>query len=729
MLLSLAACGGGGGGGGSDDDSGSNGNAPDPITLRYAFVVNDSGAVSRYAVDRDSGFLHYVGMTPATNAISLAVHPSGDYLYVVKTTPDVVSSYRIEPDGDLTALSPASVPAGPEPTAITVDPTGRFAFVTNYDASLLDQESISQYLIENDGSLTPMSPPEVVFPDMWDPVYAAVDPAGLHAYAVGLTQAEILQFSIGAGGALMPMSPPQVAANVAAQTYAVVDPTGRYLYVTSNALGDNSILQYRIGADGTLSPMSPPEVALGSTAPGSLTVDPTGRYLYADYVLNEMLQFEITADGTLAALIPATLSSGAPGTRAIYSHADPSGRHVYVTNADTFFTRASISVFTIGANGQLTDRASVPARSVLESSPRNLPFAMSEGEPARAVPKYAYVANYIGLNISQYTIAADGSLTPLSPPEVFAGANPRSIAVDPTGSFAYVANSASNLVGQFSIGDDGQLNPLSPASVTAGNDPRFVAVYPTGEYVFVVNENNVVPAENGDVSQYTVDNDGKLTPLTPPTVAAGMQPEGFTVDPSGQYAYLANRGDDTVSQFDIHVSDGLVPMSSPTVATGSSPRSVTVHPSARFAYVPDWGDNTVSQYSLGSDGSLTPMTTATVAAGGGPISIAITPSGKYAYVANQGGTAGSVSQYIIASDGSLTPMMPAEIAAGASPLSIAVDISGRFVYVTNYQDNSVSQYSIGADGRLSPLGNPIVPVGIGPGNSRPYSIATTGTRE
>ena len=51
-------------------------------------------------------------------------------------------------DGALTPMTTAKVPAGTYPISITVDPTGRFAYVANNQSA-----NISQYTIGTDGSL------------------------------------------------------------------------------------------------------------------------------------------------------------------------------------------------------------------------------------------------------------------------------------------------------------------------------------------------------------------------------------------------------------------------------------------------------------------------------------------------------------------------------------------------------------------------------------------------
>src|SRR5262249_22289159 len=68
---------------------------------------------------------------------------------------------------------------------------------------------------------------------------------------------------------------------------------------------------------------------------------------------------------------------------------------------------------------------------------------------------YAYATNIGSDTVSQYVVGQDGSLTPLGTPEVPAGHQPFSIAVEPTGDYVYVANWGSSTVSQYRIGTDG----------------------------------------------------------------------------------------------------------------------------------------------------------------------------------------------------------------------------------------------------------------------------------
>ena len=317
------------------------------------------------------------------------------------------------------------------------------------------------------------------------------------------------------------------------------------------------------------------------------------------------------------------------------------------------------------------------------------------GTVAGVAPRFAYVANAGDNSVSVYAVnAATGRLVFTG--KVAAGTSPQSVTVDPGGNYAYVANynsDTNSTVSQYTIGNDGSLTPMATPTVAAGVGPYSVTVDPSGKYAYVANVGGTT------VSQYTIGSDGSLTPMATPTVAAGSAPICVTVGPNGMYAYVVNSSG-TVSQYMIGADGNLILMATPTVAAGTSPQSITVDPSGKYAYVANYGGANVSQYTVGSNGGLTPMGTPTVAAGVGPYSVTVDPSGKYAYVANDGSA--NVSQYTIGSDGSLTPMTTGSVAAGTEPRSVTVDPSGKYVYVANDGDNTVSQYMIGADGSLTP---------------------------
>jgi 6-phosphogluconolactonase (cycloisomerase 2 family) len=169
-------------------------------------------------------------------------------------------------------MAPATVAAGANPISVTIDPSGRYAYVAN-----ATDNTISQYAIDASGALSPTTVTPTVAtqngpvaitvtkgtaPITYTPKFAYVANAG------GNT---VSQYTIGANGALSAMAPATVAAG-AAPVSVTVDPSGRYAYVANG--DDNTVSQYTIGANGALSAMAQATVAAG-TFPKSVTTTGT----------------------------------------------------------------------------------------------------------------------------------------------------------------------------------------------------------------------------------------------------------------------------------------------------------------------------------------------------------------------------------------------------------------------------------------------------------------------
>jgi DNA-binding beta-propeller fold protein YncE len=222
-----------------------------------------------------------------------------------------------------------------------------------------------------------------------------------------------------------------------------------------------------------------------------------------------------------------------------------------------------------------------------------------------------------------------------------------------------------------------------------------------------------VNAGSNDISQYTIGTPSSLTPgaltaIGTTKVMPGTTPYSIAVDPSGNYAYVANYGDGTISEYKINAGALTLTATLPVPVSGNNnPASITVDPTGKYAYVANYGDGTVSEYNISSaDGTLTAMTPGTVMAGTNPISVTV--SGSHVYVANHNyntsNIVGSVSEYSIGASGVLGVLTGiGTVGTGVEPSSVTVDPSGQYAYVANLGDGTVSQYSINSDGTLAAM--------------------------
>jgi 6-phosphogluconolactonase len=358
-----------------------------------------------------------------------------------------------------------------------------------------------------------------------------------------------------------------------------------------------------------------------------------------------------------------------------------------------------------------------------------LPFAFANRAFANPTPKFAYLANEQGGNVSAYTIdSSTGALRAVRGSPFATGPNPASVTVDPSGRFAYVANAGDETVSACRINSStGALRAVAGSPFAAGIYPNSVTVDPSGRFAYVANFGD------DTVSAYTINNStGALRAVTGSPFAAGSGPNSVTVDPSGRFAYATNYYGNNVSAYTINNSTGaLSAVAGSPFAADEGSVSVTMDPSGRFAYVANEygtgsGAGSVSAYTINSStGALRAVAGSPFAAGTQPRSVTVDPTGQFAYVANSNNAVGNgdISAYTINnSTGALRAVAGSPFAAGHDPWSVAVDPSSRFAYVTNLKGANVSAYTINSStGALTVVaGSPFA------AGHDPWSVAIAG---
>jgi 6-phosphogluconolactonase (cycloisomerase 2 family) len=282
---------------------------------RFAYAVNSSSDdVSGYLIDATTGVLTAVTGSPFAaggGPQSVAVDPSGRFAYVANFGDNTVSGYTINTvTGALTPRPP--LPAH-FPVSVAVDPTGRFAYVTN-----LSQGKVSGYTINaTSGALVPIrgspfagAPSSCIgaFCGVWSSV--TVDPTGKFAYVVNHGASTVAGFTINATtGALTPIAGSPFAVGAPASSVAV-DPSGEFAYVATNIGLSAGVEGYTINATtGALTAIVGSPFGSGTCrAHGdrgfggcdSVTVDPSGKFAY--YVFFSGLVYGDTINGTTGAL-------------------------------------------------------------------------------------------------------------------------------------------------------------------------------------------------------------------------------------------------------------------------------------------------------------------------------------------------------------------------------------------------------------------------------------------
>lgn len=236
---------------------------------------------------------------------------------------------------------------------------------------------------------------------------------------------------------------------------------GNLVYVL-NAGGTADVVGFRLGGDGTLHPISAATFYLSSGSPGaaSLAFSPDGQFLLVTEKTNNVIDaFRVQIVGTLGPIV--VNPSVGPGAFSVAFA--PNGAVLVSETGPVGGTDASaISSYSIAANGTLTPvSASVPTLG-----------AATCWQAVTPDGKFVYTSNAGTGTISGFAIGARGSLTPVA--ETIVGTNPTGslnldIAITSDGKYLYTLNSGTGTVSEFGINADGTLNNLGDAGGLSAN--------------------------------------------------------------------------------------------------------------------------------------------------------------------------------------------------------------------------------------------------------------------
>lgn len=328
------------------------------------------------------------------------------------TGPGSVSVYAVQPvTGVFQPVAGSPFPAGLQPTSITVDPTGRFAYVPNSNSN-----NISAFVINpTTGALSTIAGSP--FAAGTEPISVGITPSGNFAYAANLGAGTVSGYSVDqATGVLTALSGSPFA--VATQPYCItIEPTGRFAYFPDEFSGQVS--GYSIDATtGALTVIAGSPVTAGSN-PYCVTVNHSGTFAYVPNAGGSDSVFGFSINPTSGVLTPTAGSPYPVGTNfgPVSVAITPDGAFAYVANV----LANSVSAFSIdSATGALTSLAGGPY------STGTTPNSISIDPTGR----FLYAVNVRDNTVSGFSInAATGALTPLPGSPYPTGPFPYSVAV------------------------------------------------------------------------------------------------------------------------------------------------------------------------------------------------------------------------------------------------------------------------------------------------------------
>ena len=149
--------------------------------------------ISAYTINGTSGVLTPVTGSPFESAVALgsAADPNGKFVYVTSVNTDTLYGYAIDPLSGAITLA-AAAGAGFSPNVVAIDPTGKFAYVTDqYDT----YDNVHAYTINSkNGALTQVAGSP--FSAARNPWGVAVDPTGKFVYVANQNSNDVSAFVI-----------------------------------------------------------------------------------------------------------------------------------------------------------------------------------------------------------------------------------------------------------------------------------------------------------------------------------------------------------------------------------------------------------------------------------------------------------------------------------------------------------------------------------------------------
>ncbi|MEV0123127.1 lactonase family protein [Streptomyces sp. NPDC050703] len=315
----------------------------------------------------------------------------------------------------------------------------------------------------------------------------------------------------------------------------------------------------------------------GVPDPSYLALHPSGRTLYA---VDEREEGGVTA----VALLPGgghevlgTRPTG--GAAPCHLSVHPSGR--WLLSAD--YGSGSVAVHPIGASGALGERTDLVRHTAPPPGPGQ------DGPHAHQIVTSPDGRHVLAVDLGTdtvYTYRLDtkaGTLRQVSYARLRPGAGPRHLAFHPSGRFAYLANELDDtmVVCAYEPGS-GRLTPGAPQPTGSGagtNYPAQPVVTSDGRFAFLANRGH------NSVARYAVEGAGARLRLLGTVAVEGDFPRHLALSPSGRLLFTANQKSDSVSVFRVDAGTGELhlagkPFSAP-VAVCALPQSPPVGDAGR----------------------------------------------------------------------------------------------------------------------------------------------------
>lgn len=249
---------------------------------RFVYAANlGSGTISAYTINPSTGALSEMVGSPfgtgvnawASGPYCITIDPWGKFVYVADQKLGFIETLKINTNtGVLSAVNPSLTPGATQivsPTSIAVDPTGKFVYLVDQSFSYINAYTINS----SSGTLTEI-PNSRIQAAAYGSTSVAIDPLGKFAYVSNQLSAalngNVSAFTINAlTGGLTQITGSPFPSGIN-PIFITVDPSGKFAYAANST--DNTISAYAIDSNtGTLTTVTGSPFSTG-IAPTSIAI-------------------------------------------------------------------------------------------------------------------------------------------------------------------------------------------------------------------------------------------------------------------------------------------------------------------------------------------------------------------------------------------------------------------------------------------------------------------------
>ncbi|MFI9011779.1 lactonase family protein [Actinosynnema sp. NPDC053489] len=268
------------------------------------------------------------------------------------------------------------------------------------------------------------------------------------------------------------------------------------------------------------------------------------------------------------------------------------GRWVYAVNEQA---DGEVTALAVGADGV---PKVVGSRSTGGADPCHL--ALHRG--------FLLSANYSSGSVAVHPVLPGGGLGERTDLVVYSGAGPdpdrqegphaHQVLPDPSGEFVLAVDLGTDSVHSYRLSGQGRLTAAGVARLHPGAGPRHLAFHPSGRYAYIANElDSTVVVAAYDRGVLTPGAKVGTLPAGAPT-APRNYPAEIVVSADGRFAYLSNRGHDSVAVFAVERGGAVLRLVGTTPVGGKFPRHIALDTSGRFLLAANQNSDTVTTFAV-----------------------------------------------------------------------------------------------------------------------------------